>query len=49
MGSDRIVEAVLSDFLERTVTEKEILHFSFNRISKKRLRMMCGLRLRFCI
>ena len=37
--SDRIVEAVLSDFLERTVTEKEILHFSFNHRSKKRLRI----------
>merc|ERR1712115_218909 len=37
--SDRIIEAVLSDFLERTVTEKEILHFSFNHRSKKRLRI----------
>ena len=37
--SDRIVEAVSSDFLERTVTEKEMLHFSFNHRFKERLRI----------
>ena len=37
--SDRIVEKVMSHFLERTVTDVEIIHFSFNHRCKKRLRV----------
>ena len=37
--SDRIVGKVLSYFLERSVTDMEIIHFSFNHRCKKRLRI----------
>ena len=37
--SDRIVEKVISYFLERTVTDVEIIHFLFNHRCKKRLRI----------
>ena len=34
---ENLVKIVLSDFLDRTISDQEILHFSFNHRSKKRL------------
>ena len=36
---ERSVMNILSDFLERPVSEEEILHFSFNHRNKKRLKL----------
>ena len=34
---DNLVRNILSDYLNRNITDQEILHFSFNHRSKKRL------------
>ena len=36
---DNIIKLILSDYLERTISDQEILHFSFNHRNKKRLKI----------
>ena len=36
---ENIVKVILSDYLDRIISDGEILHFSFNHRSKKRLRV----------
>ena len=34
-----LIKVILADFLDRSISDQEILHFSFNHRSKKRLRI----------
>ena len=36
---ENLIKVILADFLDRSISDQEILHFSFNHRSKKRLRI----------